>query len=62
MAKPKVKLVLSEENARHIEVLKEYSDLTGATVQELLDECLVDYIHAVICTGVEDIAKQETKA
>ena len=38
MAKPKVKLVLSQKNARHIEVLKEYSEMTGITVQELLDE------------------------
>jgi hypothetical protein len=40
----------------HHKSLAEYSELSGVTISELLDEGLEDYIHAVISTGVEYMA------
>jgi hypothetical protein len=49
-------------NDEQFQSLAEYEELTGVTIEELLDECLVDYIHAVLSTGVEDLAERAASA
>jgi hypothetical protein len=55
-------LVLSQQNARHIEVFKQYSRLTGITLNDVLDECLSEYIKCTIETGLEHMAEQAASA
>ena len=51
-------LTLSRKNARHIEVFEQYSKLTGITLNDVLDECLGEYIECTIETGLEHVTEQ----
>ena len=48
MAKPKRTLVLSQNNARHIETFTQYSQLTGIPLADLLDERLGNYLYCAV--------------
>lgn len=49
---------MSRKNARHIEVFEQYSKLTGITLNDVLDECLGEYIECTIETGLEHVTEQ----
>jgi hypothetical protein len=44
-------VILSRKNARHIEKLKEYSELSGIPLHDLLDEALSEYLARPVETG-----------
>ena len=46
----------------HSEVLKQYSKLSGIPLDEMLDECLSEYIEVTIETGYEDLADRAATA
>ena len=60
MAKPQ--LALSQENASHIETLKEYSHLTGIPLDDILKECLSEYIEITIETALECMAERSAQS
>jgi hypothetical protein len=62
MAKPRLTLGLSHKNARRIDVFKQYSRLSGIPLDDLLDECLSEYIEVTIETGYEDLAERAATA
>ena len=62
MAKPRLTLGLSQKNACNIDVFKQYSKLSGIPLDEMLDECLSEYIEVTIETGYEDLAERAATA
>jgi hypothetical protein len=44
-------VILSKKVARHVEKLKEYSELSGIPLHDLLDEALSEYIARPVETG-----------
>jgi hypothetical protein len=55
-------LVLSQQNARHIEVFREYCKLTGITLNDVLDECLGEYIECTVETHIRHLAEEAASA
>jgi hypothetical protein len=55
-------LVLSQKNARHIEVFKQYSKLTGIPLSDVLDECLGEYIEYSVEIELKHMAQQAASA
>jgi hypothetical protein len=55
-------LVLSQKNARHVEVFKQYSRLTGIPLDAVLDECLGEYIECSIEIELKHLAEQAASA
>jgi hypothetical protein len=45
-----------------IDVFKQYSLLSGIPLDDLLDECLSEYIEVTIETGFEDLAERAATA
>lgn len=60
MAKPQ--LVLSQKNARHLEVFRQYSRLTGITLNDVLDECMSEYTLCTIETAIEGMAERSAQS
>jgi len=56
------KLFKSEKVARHLESFKEFSELTGIPVEDLLAEALEDYIECSISSRTESIAERAASA
>jgi hypothetical protein len=51
-------LVLSQKNARHVEVFKQYSKLTGIPLEEILHECFSEYREYSIEVELKHLAEQ----
>jgi hypothetical protein len=60
MAKPRLTLGLSQKNARNIDVFKQYSKLSGIPLDDLLDECLAEYIYCAIEPHVTEMQQAAT--
>jgi hypothetical protein len=58
----KQQLALSQKNARHIEVFKQYSKLTGTTLDDVLDECFSEYREYSIEIDLKHLAEQAASA
>ena len=53
---------MSPKIAGHIKVFMQYSKMSGIPVEELLDECLSEYIECTIETGMECMAERAASA
>ena len=47
---------------RHIKKFKEYSEITGIPLNEVLDECLSEYIECSIEVRLEGLTEQATQS
>ena len=55
-------LVLSQQNARHIEKFEEYSQLSGIPLQEVLNECFSEYREYSIEVELKHLAEQAAQS
>ena len=60
MTKPT--LPLSQKNARHIDVFRQYSQLTGIPLDDVLDECMSEYTTCTIETAIECMAERSAQS
>ena len=62
MAKPQQKLDVSRKAARYIKIFKDYSKLTGTPFDEVLEDCLDQYIECIIQVRVNSLARRTPAA